>query len=65
MVEHKWISKEFADDYNIEWDILRRDRYYVHVIDNNDFQKKLDKQTEKYVGSKYMRLFYKLVGKQW
>ena len=62
MVEHKWISKEFADDHNVEWDILRKDRYYVHVVDNNDFQKKLYKELERTV---YMRMFYKLVGKQW
>ena len=42
MVEHRWISKEFADDYAVEYDILRKDNYYVHVIDNNDLQKKLD-----------------------
>ena len=42
LVEHNWISKEFADDYAVEYDILRKDTYRVHVIDNNDLQEKLD-----------------------
>ena len=31
IVYQGWIMKEQAEDNGIEWDILRKDNYYVHV----------------------------------
>ena len=30
-----WVSKEFAEDYGLEWDILIKPRYFVHLNDPN------------------------------
>jgi len=30
-----WVSKEFADDYGLRYDILIKPRYFVHIDDPN------------------------------
>jgi hypothetical protein len=55
------VPKEFAEDYNIEYDITRLDTYYVHIVDINDYQKKIDKVLEKLTGARCMKMLNKLL----
>ncbi len=61
-----WVAKEFAEDYGLEWDILRKPYYYVHINDPKAvkvFTKIYYDSLSKWRKIKY--LYSKLRNKQW